>query len=170
MQRYLLILLTFFSISILGSEIDIKYYSGYSQFSSIDGAEIYGPKEFKIIKREVHLDLSKIIETIYKSNGTSIITNFSRINDSFSYNVSDLDESFNGIIEFESSELNSWSYNLDIIKPEVGKITGARPDYGAIIDDDGTINILKIWNDSVLVSEEYKEITLNNFLTELGKY
>ena len=135
MRQYLLILLTFFSTSILGSEVDIKYYSGYSQFSSIDGSVIYGPKEFKIIKREVHLDLSKIIETIYERNGTSIITNFLRINDSFSYNVSDLDQSFNGIIEFESSELNSWSYNLDVIKPEIGKITGSRPDHGAIIKD-----------------------------------
>jgi hypothetical protein len=63
-------------------------------------------------------------------------------------------------LTFNDESLSSWSYNIDVLSPNKGKITGELPERGAKIDEIvGTMVIRKIWDGQVLISETYNSIS-----------
>jgi hypothetical protein len=100
----------------------------------------------------------KITECVFQK-GRLFLTEMNRTSEPLIFDAKELDKSFTGKLHFSDESLSSWSYDINMVEPK-GKITGALPENGAVIDStSGNMTIRKIWNSQLLISENYTAIS-----------
>jgi hypothetical protein len=151
--------------------LQIQFFKGNIQRSSVDGKTPYGPQFESVVRRQVDLNIGKIIECVFQE-GKVFISEMTRTSDPLIFSATDTAGSFNGNLVFEDADALAWSYDIQVTKPSPGRITGSLADgNGARIQPNtGKMTITKIWNDQVRIQEEYSAITeteYSNFLSQL---
>lgn len=153
----------------LKSGLEEQFFAGKIQTSSVNGVTPYGPPYDSLVHRIVDHKVSTIIECVYQQ-GRMFNTTMKRTSNPLAFSVHDSDDSFSGVLTFADETLSSWSYDINVLKPNQGKISGQLPDYGAKIDlKEKTVLIKKIWNQQVLITERYQVIDQAMYSEQLAK-
>lgn len=136
-----------------------QFYIGKIQRSSLDEMQMYGPKFDSLVKRIVDKNNGKIQECVFQE-GKAFLTILKRTTNPLEFEVQDTTKFTKGYLIFSDETLSSWSYNIEVVKPIVGKITGLLSEgNGAKISSDGKMEIRKIWDNKMLIHEIYNPIS-----------
>ena len=80
------------------------------------------------------------------------------------FNAQDTENSFQGTLTYSDESLSAWSYDINVSKPQQGKLSGNLPENGGKIDlKNGSLSIRKLWNNEVLITEKYKPISQGEY-------
>jgi hypothetical protein len=151
------------SLTVFAAEKKMQYFSGNIQVSSVDGKIPYGSSYPSISRRIVDFEGGSVNECVFQK-GKLFITVMTRTGNPLIFTANDSEGSFKGVLMFGDESLSSWSYDIEVFAPNKGKITGKLPDKGAKIDEAaGTMTIKKVFNNQVLISEEYKSISKEDY-------
>ena len=91
-----------------------------------------------------------------------------RLND-LVFKAQDTEKSFQGTLTYPDKSLSAWSYDLDVSKPQQGKLSGNLPDNGGKIDQKtGILSIRKLWNNEVLITEKYNPVSESEYEDKLS--
>jgi hypothetical protein len=134
---------------------EVQYFAGKIQVSSFDGKIPYGPPYDSTVRRIVNAQDGMIEECIIQKNRL-FYTIISRTSVPLVYDAIDTDGSFSGKLTYTDPTLSSWSYDIQVVTPNKGTISGSLPDYGAVIDPSNKkMKIKKIWEKTTLITESY---------------
>lgn len=149
------------------SPAQVQFFVGKIQRGSLDRKTKYGPSFESVVRRTIDPKEGKILECVFQE-GKVFITEMDRTNNPLVYNVNDLGGFSTGTLVMETEAAQAWSYDIDVLKPMTGKITGSLSERnGARILPDGRMEITKIWNNQMLISESYSAVSENEYLTRL---
>lgn len=147
----------------------IQFFKGQIQRSSLDGRQKYGPSFESIVRRVVDQNKGRILECVFQ-DGKIFVTEMIRTRDPLVYSVHDLGGFSSGHLTMETATAQAWSYDVDVLKPMTGKISGSLAEgNGARIFPDGRMEIRKTWNHQVLISEKYASISEEQYLNRLAE-
>ena len=147
----------------MSGTLTTQFFIGKIQRSSLDGSQKYGPQFDSLVKRTVDREHHKIQECVFQE-GKAFVTQMTPTEVPLQFNVQDNGGFSKGFLIFKDDSLAAWSYNVDVVKPFVGKVTGSLADgNGAQIKDDGKMEIKKIWNGNMLIHEIYSPATLGQY-------
>ena len=149
------------------SPTQVQFFVGQIQRGSLDGQNKYGPPFESVVRRAIDPKEGKILECVFQE-GKAFITEMARTANPLVYKVNDMGGFSTGTLIMETEAAQAWSYDVDVLKPMIGKITGSLNEgNGARILPGGRMEIRKIWNNQMLISESYSAITENEYLTRL---
>jgi hypothetical protein len=144
-----------------------QFFLGKIQRSSVNGAQKYGPPFESLVRRTVDIQAGKIKECVFQEN-KAFITDMSKGENPLIFTVKDRGGFSEGDLIMEDETASAWSYDVKVLKPKSGKITGSLDTgYGARIFPDGSMEIRKIWSDQVLIFEIYHSISESEYLDRL---
>ena len=142
---------------------EVQFYQGQIQRSSLNGAIMYGPKFESIVKRIVDKQHGKIQECVFQE-GKAFLTILNKTEQPLQFEILDPAGFSKGKLIFSDETLTSWSYDIEVIKPIIGKISGQLSDgNGAKIFSDGKMEIKKVWDNKMLIHEIYNQITEDQY-------
>lgn len=157
----------FASADSTANNTDVQYFAGKVQPSSLDGKTPYGPAVDSTVRRIVNRQDGIVIECVLQK-GQMFYTTISRTSRPLVYSVRDSGDSFNGTLTFKDETLSAWSYDIQVTKPNQGHITGSLPDHGAtILPQEKKMLIKKLWDNRVLITEEYDSIAEADYLQQV---
>ena len=111
--------------------------------SSIDGATTFGPPVSVLVYRVVDPEKSRVIEIVHQ-RGKAFVTVMKRTN-GLIFNAQDTENSFQGTLTYSDESLSAWSYDINVSKPQQGKLSGNLPENGGKIDlKNGSLSIRKL--------------------------
>lgn len=143
-----------------------QFYLGQIQRMSLSG-QPYGPSFESLVRRIVDKENGKIFECVFQE-GKVFVTEMSRTDKPLQYAVKDFGGYSSGFLNLEDESASAWSYNVDVLKPYNGKITGSLADgKGARIYPDGRMEITKVWNNQMLIVEKYHSISGQEYQTKI---
>ncbi len=144
----------------------MQFFRGKIQRTSIDGKVPYGPAFDSVVRRNIDLTTGIIVECVFQE-GKVFEATMTRSSEPLIFEATDSSKSFTGKILFENPSALAWSYDLQLIKPRAGQITGKLSEgNGARIDPSkGTMVITKFWNKQVRIHEEYTAISAEEYTT-----
>lgn len=147
--------------------IQTQYFIGKIQVGSLDGKTPYGPPYESVVRRVVNA-ADGMVEECVLQKGQLFYTLITRTKEPLVYLAVDSDGSFSGNLSFADSSLSSWSYSIQVIQPNKGSLTGNLPEHGAKINfQTKTMSIRKIWDNKILISEEYDMTDLATYKDKL---
>lgn len=146
----------------------VRYYSGQIEVTSMDGLKKFAAYP-SLVRRSVESERGRILECVFQQ-GKAFVTEMSKTKQPLVYNVRDLGGFSTGRLIMEDGMLNAWSYEIDVLKPQKGKITGNVKDHkGGRIYPDGHMTIQKVWNEQSLISESYEMISEEAYQKRLAE-
>lgn len=133
----------------------VQHFTGKIQVSSLDGKTPYGPAYESTVRRTVNAR-DGIIEECVLQKGKLFYTLITRTKAPLVYSAIDSDGLFSGNLTYADHSLSSWSYDIQVYAPSKGRLSGSLPEHGARIDSgSGKMDIKKIWDGKVLLTESY---------------
>jgi hypothetical protein len=154
---------------------EVQYFAGKVQVSSADGKIPYGPPYESIVRRRVSA-LDGMVEECVLEKNKLFYTIITRTKEPLVFDAVDTDGTFSGKLIYSDTSLSAWSYDIQVVSPAKGTITGKLPEYGAVIDEgSGTMNIKKIWtgkdkdgkDSSVLLTQHYEKSDASSYFEKL---
>jgi hypothetical protein len=141
-----------------------QFFLGKVQRSSMDQRP-FGPAFESLVRRTTNGTTVK--ECVFQE-GKAFISEMAVTNSFLVFSVSDLGNFTSGNLMYEDENLSAWSYDINVLKPSSGKITGSLSNgHGGRIFPDGTMKIIKIWNNQVMITENYSSIEESEYLKRL---
>lgn len=141
-----------------------QFFLGKIQRSSMSG-QLYGPAFESLVRRT---NTGAGIKECVFQEGKAFVTEMISTANPLVYTVSDSGGFSAGSLRYENEHLEAWSYDVDVLKPMKGKITGDLAEgRGGRIYPDGKMRIVKAWNNQVLISESYESISESEYLSRL---
>lgn len=144
-----------------------QFFSGSVQMGSADGTIPYGPSYTSLVHRIVDKKNDHITECV-SQQGATYVTEIDSTLKPLVFSVRDTTGNFTGTVTYSDQTLSAWSYDISVLKPQPGRITGNLPAMGGRIDAmTGKMSIKKLWNNSVLFSEGYEAVSESRYKAEL---
>jgi len=142
----------------------MQYFKGRVERSTLVGQMLYEPAYPSVFRRAIHAKEGQIIECVFQKDQVSVVE-LNRGTNKRTYRAREWNGTFAGQIVYKTEALTSWSYYLEVLRPEPGKITGALANgNGARLDPKtGQLEITKIWNDQVRLHEVYMAIDAKEY-------
>lgn len=135
----------------------VEYYVGKIQRGSLTG-QPYGPSVPSYVIRRV--EDKRVIECVWQEKQKFVVY-LNQTDEPQIYSVGDTTGGLGGQIKYNNAEHRSWTYDIQVIKPHAGRVTGA----GELTAENG-MKILKRWNEQMQISETYTRVKQDEFLRQ----
>lgn len=135
-----------------------QFFKGKVQRTSMRG-EKYGPAFESFVRRTV-ID-GQFTECVYQEGKAYTVTLAKTANPTV-FDVTDKLGYSTGKMIYADERMHAWRYDIQVLRPNKGKITGTGS-----FKADGGITTKKMWNNELIILEDYKLITRDEYMREI---